>query len=177
LFIEIEDLKQEPLHVSHVYEVSQLRLAHEDAGLSEPVCVEFTLSHRDQELQIDGTVKTAVLYKCSRCLKEFVRPLAMDYNLFYLPQPKGIRADEEIALKYEEMEISFYDGIRFDVDLMVLEQIELAMPMKFVCREDCQGLCYVCGADLNERSCGCKKEEPDSRLAALLEFRKRTNKE
>jgi uncharacterized protein len=177
LFIEIEDLKQEPTHVSHVYATGQLRLAHQDAALSEPVCVDFTLNHKDRKLEIDGTVKTAVLYKCSRCLKEFARPLAAEYNLFYLPQPKGNRADEEIALKYEEMEISFYDGIRFDVDLMVLEQIELAMPMKFVCREDCRGLCYICGADLNERTCGCRKEEPDSRLAALLEFRKKSDKE
>lgn len=177
MFIEIEDLKQEPLHVGHVYAVGQLRLAHEDATLNEPVNVDFTLNHRDRKLQIHGTVTTSVLYKCSRCLKEFARPLAVDYRLYYVPQPKGNRADEEIALKYEEMETSFYDGIRFDVDLMVLEQIELTMPMKFVCREDCQGLCYVCGGDLNEQACNCRKEEPDSRLAALLEFRKKADKE
>jgi uncharacterized protein len=177
VFIEIEDLKQEPLHVSHVYEAGQLRPVREDAGLAEPVCVEFTLSHRDLELQVDGSVTTSVVYKCSRCLKEFARPLATSYNLFYLPQPKGVRAEEEIALKYDEMAISFYDGIRFEVDQMVVEQIELAMPMKFVCRDDCRGLCYVCGTDLNEISCGCKKEEPDSRLAALLEFRKKANRE
>ncbi len=177
MFIEIEDLKEEPLQVSQVYEVGQLRLAHEDAALSEPVRADFTLTHKDLDLHIDGTVRTAVVYKCSRCLKEFARPLAVSYSLFYLPQPKGIRADEEIELKYEEMDTAYYDGIRLDVDLMVLEQIELSMPMKFVCREGCLGLCYICGADLNEGACGCKKEEPDSRLAALLEFRRKMDKE
>ncbi len=176
MFIEIEDLKDEPLQVSHVYEMGQLRLAHEDAALNEPVRADFTLCHKDLDLRIDGTVRTAVLYRCSRCLKEFVRPLAMEYSLYYLPQPKGKRADEEIELKYEDMDIAYYDGIRLDVDLMILEQIELSMPMKFVCREDCQGLCYICGADLNEGECGCRKEEPDSRLAALLEFRKKMDK-
>lgn len=177
MFIEIEDLKQEPLHVSHVYEAGALRPVREDVTLGESVSVEFTLSHKELELQVDGTVKTAVVYKCSRCLREFSRPLATSYSLFYLPQPKGVRADEEIALKYEDMAISFYDGIRFEVDQMVVEQIELAMPMKFVCRDDCRGLCYVCGVDLNEKTCGCRKDEPDSRLAALLEFRKKSNKE
>ncbi len=177
MFIEIEDLQPEPIQVSQIYEAGQLRLAHEDASLAEPVRADFTLSHKDLDLQIDGTVRTAVLYRCSRCLKEFTRPLAMSYSLMYLPQPKGIRADEEIELKYEEMDIAYYDGVRLDVDLMILEQIELSMPMKFVCREDCRGLCYICGADLNEGDCGCKKEEPDSRLAALLEFRKKTDRE
>jgi len=177
MFIVIEDLKQEQLQVSHVYEVGQLRLAHEDAILSEAVRADFTLSHKDLDLHIDGTVRTAILYKCSRCLKEFARPLELGYSLLYLPQPEKIRADEEIELKYEEMDIAYYDGIRLDVDLMVLEQIELSMPMKFVCREECRGLCYICGADLNEGICGCRKEEPDSRLAALLEFRRKMERE
>lgn len=177
MFIEIEGLKQEPLEVSQVYEVDQLRFAHDDAVLSEAVHADFVLSHKEQDLHIEGTVRTAIKYKCSRCLKELSRPLAMNYDLFYLPQPKGKRSDEEIELKYEEMDIAYYDGIRFDVDLMVLEQIELSMPMRFVCREDCRGLCYICGADLNEVACGCQREEPDSRLAALLEFRKKMEKE
>ena len=74
------------------------------------------------------------------------------------------------------MEVAYYDGIALDVDQMILEQIELAMPMKFVCREDCKGLCYKCGADLNEGACLCKGEETDSRLSALLEFRKKADK-
>ena len=57
--------------------------------------------------------------------------------------------------------------------MKILEQIELAMPMKFVCREDCRGLCYKCGADLNEGACLCKNEEIDSRMSALLEFRQK----
>jgi uncharacterized protein len=74
------------------------------------------------------------------------------------------------------MDVAFHDGLAFDVNLMVLEQIELAMPMRFVCREDCKGLCYKCGADLNEGACLCKKEETDSRLATLLDFKKKMDK-
>ncbi len=177
MFIEIEDLKQEPLQVSHTYEKGQLRFVHEDAFLSEPVQADFVLTHKDQDLHIEGSVRTAIQYKCSRCLKEFARPLGLSYSLYYLPQPKGTRAEEEIELKYEDMDIAYYDGIRLDVDLMVLEQIELSMPMKFVCREECLGLCYKCGADLNEGTCACKREETDSRLAALLEFRKKMEKD
>jgi len=79
----------------------------------------------------------------------------------------------EIELKYDDMDVGFYDGVCLDVDLVAVEQIELSLPMRFICREECRGLCYRCGANLNEEACLCAKEETDSRMAALLEFRKR----
>ncbi len=176
MFIEIEDLKPEPLQVRHTYAPGQLSLKHPDAYLSGAIETEFVLAHRDRDLHIGGTVATGIGYRCSRCLKECSLPLTAKFDLFYLPQPKWLKTDEEIKLRYEDMDIAYYDGIRFDVDLMVLEQIELSMPMKFVCREECKGLCFNCGADLNEGPCGCTAQQPDSRLAALLEFRKKREK-
>lgn len=176
MFIEIEDLKQEPLHVNHVYPIGEIQFLHEDATLSEPVCTVFVLTHKDRDLRIGGTVGTAIRFKCSRCLKEFARPFSAKFDLWYLPQPDWTNKGDEIELKYEDMEVGYYDGVRLDVDLMVLEQIELSMPMKFVCREECKGLCYMCGADLNDGACLCKKEDTDARLSALLEFRKKTSK-
>ena len=173
MFIEIEDLKLEPLHVHRVFPVGEIKFSHEDAALNAPVATDFILSHKDRDLHVDGTIETAIRFRCSRCAKEFSRPFATSFDLSYLPQPKWTSEDAEIELKYEDMEVGFYDGIVFDVDLMVLEQIELAMPMKFVCREDCKGLCYKCGADLNEGACLCKNEETDSRLSVLLDFQKK----
>jgi uncharacterized protein len=176
VFIEIDDLKSEPLHVKHVFPIGEIKFVHEDAALSEPVDAVFILAHKDRDLYIDGTVRTAIRFRCSRCAKEFSRPFSADFDLSYLPQPKWTNEDAEIELKYEDMGVAYYDGIAFDVNLMVLEQIELAMPMKFTCKEDCRGLCYKCGADLNERDCQCAKEETDSRLSVLLEFKKKLDK-
>jgi uncharacterized protein len=43
-----------------------------------------------------------------------------------------------------------------DVDLteVLRDLIMLALPGKHLCREDCRGLCPVCGADLNVQDCG-----------------------
>lgn len=176
MFIAIEDLKEEPLHIKHVYAAGGIRLDHEDAVLIKPIQVDFVLTHKERDLRVEGRFETAIHLKCSRCAKEFTRPLSASYDLFYLPQPKWKSDNDEIELRYEEMEIGFYDGVRFDVDLMTLEQIELAIPMKLLCREDCPGLCYLCGADLNEGPCACNKQETDSRLAVLLDFRKKMDK-
>ena len=39
------------------------------------------------------------------------------------------------------------------------ESFFLAQPLRSLCKEDCRGLCQICGADLNKKQCGCKKEE------------------
>lgn len=171
MLIEIESLKPEPLHVHHVFAAGEINFTHDDAVLSEPVTADFVLRHKNLDLFVDGTVETAIRFRCSRCNKEFSRPFSARFDLSYLPQPKWTDKDSEIELKYEDMDIAYHDGVAFDVGLMALEQIELAMPMKFVCREDCKGLCYKCGADLNEGTCLCKNEETDSRLSVLLEFK------
>jgi uncharacterized protein len=170
VFIEIEGLKPDPLHIQHVYGINELKFKHQDAVLEEPVAADFVLTHKEKDLRVEGAVRTAIRYQCSRCLKDFSHPLNTGFNLFYLPQADWKR-DEEIELKYEDMVIGYYDGIRLDIDLLVREQIELALPMKFICREDCRGLCPSCGLDLNEGSCGCKQDTTDPRLAVLREFR------
>jgi uncharacterized protein len=172
VFIEIEDLKTEPLHVHHLYGVKDLDFVHADAALDEPVSVDFVLDHKDKDLRLGGTLQTSVRYKCARCLRESSSRLATNFDLLYMPQPAP-SVDQEIELKYDDMQIGFYDGVRFDVDLMVLEQIELALPMKFICQEACKGLCVNCGADLNEGPCLCKTSDIDSRLAVLRDFRKK----
>ena len=172
MFIEIEGLKPEPLHIRHVFPIEEIKFSHEDAALSAPVAADFVLTHKDRDLRVDGTVETAIRFKCSRCAKDFSRSFAARFNLSYLPQPKWTE-NAEIELRYEDMEVAYYDGVSLDVDLMVLEQIELAMPMRFVCREDCKGLCCQCGADLNEGACLCKNKDTDSRLSVLLDLQKK----
>jgi uncharacterized protein len=71
------------------------------------------------------------------------------------------------------MDVGFYDGVRFDVDAMAVEQIVLTMPMRFVCDELCKGLCPNCGADLNQGPCLCKDEPGDPRMSVLKEFRRK----
>jgi uncharacterized protein len=177
LFIEIEDLKDAPLHVRHVFPIMEIMFSHEDAELKAPVTTDFVLTHKERNLRIDGMVETSIVFRCSRCMKEFCKPFTAKFDLIYLPQPKWTSEGAEIELKYEDMEVGYYNGIAFDVNVMILEQIELAMPMQYVCREDCKGLCFQCGADLNEGACSCKKEEPDVRLSVLLEFQKKKSRQ
>jgi uncharacterized protein len=65
--------------------------------------------------------------------------------------------------------VGYYDADRLDLGEAVREQILLGLPLKPLCREDCQGLCPRCGKDRNLGPCGCAPEEEpgDSRLEPL----------
>ncbi len=67
----------------------------------------------------------------------------------------------------EDAEEETYTGKVIDLDPIVREQIALALPGYPVCDESCKGLCSVCGANLNERDCGCDRHVPDPRWAGL----------
>ena len=60
------------------------------------------------------------------------------------------------------------EDMKLDIEQLTLEDIYLALPGKFLCKEDCEGLCSECGANLNEGSCNCKKPI-DPRWEALFD--------
>ncbi|MBQ7653405.1 MAG: DUF177 domain-containing protein [Clostridia bacterium] len=45
---------------------------------------------------------------------------------------------------------------RYDLTGLVDECIVLSAPRATLCKEDCKGLCPVCGGNLNKTSCDCK---------------------
>ena len=53
------------------------------------------------------------------------------------------------------------------MDEPLYEQIEMEFPIRFLCKEDCRGLCQRCGRNLNEGECGCTQKEIDPRLEPL----------
>ena len=64
-----------------------------------------------------------------------------------------------------------------DTDLLILGEILPSLPEKVLCREDCKGLCPMCGKNLNEGACGCRQEPSDPRMAQIQDIFKTFNLE
>jgi uncharacterized protein len=64
-----------------------------------------------------------------------------------------------------------------DLDDLVREQIDLALPMSRLCKEECQGLCPHCRTNLNEKTCQCEEKQIDSRWAALKGLKSEENEQ
>ena len=83
---------------------------------------------------------------------------------------------EEAASKESANDTSFDDeqifvsGYELDTDALINNEILINMPVKVLCREDCKGICPVCGHNLNEGECGCDTFVPDPRMAAIKDI-------
>jgi uncharacterized protein len=108
--------------------------------------------------------------ECDRCLEPARFPIDTSFDLYYRPAAPlhaGHHASEEVAIDEGEAEIAFYQGAGLDLREVLREQVLLALPMQKICREDCHGICPVCGQNRNLVSCDCHQEAGDDRWAAL----------
>lgn len=96
---------------------------------------------------------------CMRCL-EPARP-GFDVDAREVDQPGG---GDELDSPYVSPEAAL------DLRGWVRDALALALPAQVLCREDCAGLCAVCGENLN-LSPHEHDREPDPRWAKLSELR------
>ncbi len=105
-----------------------------DAGL--------TVARVGDNLTLTLEVPTAVLGPCQRCLDDAdieVEARGIEY----------VRHGESGATGEDEDEEAYVVAHQVDLERWVRDLIAEAMPVKLLCREECRGLCAVCGADLN----------------------------
>ena len=109
-------------------------------------------------LTLTGNILLFGTFRCARCCTEFQRELVfpMAYKLATSLSDSDDSAEEFLLLE---------DGC-LDLDEVVRTQLLTEMPYRFLCREDCKGLCPKCGKNLNLGPCGCGKEI-DPRFAVL----------
>jgi uncharacterized protein len=96
---------------------------------------------------------------CMRCLEDAGHVVHVDAR--EIDQPGG---GEDLRSPYLE------EG-RLDLTAWARDALALALPTQIVCREDCRGLCSVCGANLNDDPEHAHEAEPDPRWAALRELK------
>jgi len=122
-------------------------------------------------LHLRGRLSGTIEVECARCLERYPVTLGQELDLFYMPSVAGQpeAQEEEVELSDRDVVVGYYDGERLDLGEVLREQVLLALPLKPLCREDCQGLCPRCGRNRNVSPCGCAPEEEpgDSRLEPL----------
>ena len=119
--------------------------------------------------QLSGRASTRIQLDCSRCLEPFVLPMEVTFALRYHPRVEN-EGDGEIEVAEEDLDTAFHDGETIDLGNLLREQFYLALPMKPLCRPDCQGLCPSCGGNRNVTSCDCDATWQDPRLDGLRQL-------
>ena len=117
------------------------------------------------EIRVKGQLAVRMEADCDRCLEAAEYRLEAGFELYYRPVAEGY--GEEKAIDAGEAEMGFYDGSGIELKDVLREYVLLALPMQRLCREDCRGLCPVCGQSRNQIECGCRTAAMDDRWAAL----------
>ena len=96
---------------------------------------------------------------CDRCADAFERTYTVPVEHVLVRELNDENNDELICISSAQM----------DLDKLVSDDVFLSLPSKFLCAEDCKGICPTCGMNLNAGPCDCKKSV-DPRLADLLQL-------
>jgi uncharacterized protein len=172
MFIDINKIDEDGVSFERTLDLSDL-----DDGAGQEISVRDArirgrVVPSGRAADLAGRLDAEVRLSCARCLEPFEVAVGGDFTLRLVAEEPG--ADAAGRPDDDEDEAFFHapEG-RADLREIATEQIYLSLPMKPVCREDCRGLCPVCGANRNVDACGCPEETEDPRLGPLRDLKQR----
>lgn len=142
--------------------LSPWRSETEGFRVASPVRYDLTLRKESRSVVVLGSVECVVQMACSRCLDECAIPLSFGIDLELEPK-ESMPAVSELEIRGHEMDVDYFDNDEVDLVSIIGSEMLLNIPMMPLCRDDCRGLCDVCGINRNYESCLC-----DNRPATVL---------
>ncbi len=170
MFISLVRMPADGLRFEHRYPAGELDSSGFDFELQGPLSVTGRVDRAGMDMRLRGRIKASLVAPCDRCLREVPFSIDIPFDLLYAPEDPGANRTGEIELQERDLDFAVYQNDEIDLDELVLEQLELSLPSRVLCREDCQGLCPQCGADLNTEKCNCP-EKIDPRLQVLADLK------
>lgn len=141
-------------------DLSQIEYPSGCFPFKKPVEVKWVLSNKADALRFNADIAYTVSTTCDRCFEPVEPQFSVKKEVSLVREKMGDDNDEIIEVPDE----------RFDLDSFIIENIILDMPAKFLCHEECKGLCSSCGINLNRGTCNCTNDvSPFAVLKQLLE--------
>ncbi len=140
--------------------------AGERVHLLRPAEARLHFSRTPIGVWVRGQVSSDLQLHCSRCSELFTFPVCEDFEVRY-HGPLGESVEGEYELGRDELDVSFFEGMKIDVEALVRENLLLALPAQPLCDEGCLGLCSCCGINRNRGACVCFPAGLDPRWSKL----------
>jgi uncharacterized protein len=132
-------------------------------ALNDGIPYELTLTNTGGGILLAGNARATGTAECARCLEDASFEVQGEVEGYFILDPD--RQDERLL--DDEFTAVGADGM-VDLGIPIVAAVIYELPQLLLCREDCAGLCPVCGANLNERRCDCATKTPlDGPFAVL----------
>jgi uncharacterized protein len=105
-----------------------------------PVELDLRLESVVEGVLVSGLATVQLRGECVRCLGEVSEELEIDVQELFV-YPESDATDDEA---------SRLEGDLVDLEPLLRDGVVLDLPFQPLCREDCQGLCVECGANLDD---------------------------
>lgn len=142
--------------------------------------IDFELRKSHGVVFMKGKMAVDLGLLCSRCANGFPEHLSSNFQCMFTRE-KGLAGDESVGggTAYseptgqtgEDLDIEFLDKDYIELADVLKEQIYLKLPIQPLCKEDCKGICAVCGQDQNTQPCQCHRLKTGTMANALKNFR------
>ena len=167
MLLDLSKIRSEHEYYEQTFAPEAFKGDREDFAIVQPAHLACDIYKKDKgQFRLVGRLQTTLELPCSRCLEPLPWSVDVSFDLLYQPQSSNAGEDER-EIEEDDFTTAFYEDNRIDLEQLMTEQFYLSLPMKPLCREDCGGLCPVCGTNLNRGRCGCKQQWEDPRLAVL----------
>ncbi|MFO7959361.1 MAG: DUF177 domain-containing protein [Nitriliruptoraceae bacterium] len=132
----------------------------------DPVRLDLHLDAVVEGILVRGSLAFRIQVSCARCLTPVEDDLEVTVTELFT-DPARREEGEEDDPGYELLD----DRTAIDLSTLARDAVLIDLPVRVLCRPDCQGLCPTCGVDRNLEDCGHgSTDEPDPRWAALAEL-------
>ncbi|MFQ5515177.1 MAG: DUF177 domain-containing protein [Myxococcota bacterium] len=173
LIIHLEDVKESPRDFRLTYEAgwweeTRERRLEPDVPLRTPFELHLSGYRIGARLLFRGEAVGAVELPCARCAEPYVHDFREPIELLLEPaRAHDVIGEGGLELDPDEPGLAHYAGDELDFTPVLLELLVLEWPMQPRCREDCRGLCPVCGGNRNLQRCACEAQPGLRPFAAL----------
>ncbi len=169
MIISVNKISDKGYALNDSIDLDNSHLIEEGSFFLESVDYQVLLKRQDQRIQAQGNIQTAISLVCVRCLEQFELKIHSRFDIILFP--KELVEPHSTALDEDDLEYIFFENDQIDLEKILVEQVNLFIPFKPVCRADCKGICPGCGANLNRGACPC--DQAKNEIKFLFEKVKR----
>ncbi len=134
----------------------------ENFVFTKPLHINGAITNNTKSLELLADVTGDMKVQCARCRKPLTVPVEFSVSEVIMQDNGDVQNEDVIVISGEEI----------DVHDIILNNFLMNVEGKYLCSEDCRGLCSKCGKDLNTGDCGCDEGDIDPRWAKLAEIMK-----